>query len=46
MGFFDANALISVLTTEPLGRPLDYRAPEGGCWTGAYVEVPFFGCPC
>ena len=39
-GFFDANALISVLTTEPLGRPLDYRAPEGGCWTGAFVEVP------
>jgi primosomal protein N' (replication factor Y) len=39
-GFFDANALISVLTTEPLGRPLDYRAPEEGCWTGAFVEVP------
>ncbi|MCB2127995.1 MAG: primosomal protein N' [Rhodobacteraceae bacterium] len=39
-GFFDANALISVLTTEPLGRALDYRAPEGGCFLGAFVEVP------
>ncbi|WP_347311126.1 primosomal protein N' [Defluviimonas sp. SAOS-178_SWC] len=39
-GFFDEGALVSVLTTEPLGRPLDYRAPEGGCFTGAFVEVP------
>ena len=39
-GFFDAGELVSVLTTEPLGRPLDYRAPEGGCWLGAFVEVP------
>lgn len=39
-GFFDEGALVSVLTTEPLGRALDYRAPEGGCFTGAFVEVP------
>jgi primosomal protein N' (replication factor Y) len=29
-----------VLTTEPLGRTLDYLAPEGGCAVGAFVEVP------
>jgi primosomal protein N' (replication factor Y) len=29
-----------VLTTQPLGRVLDYRAPEGGCALGAFVEVP------
>ncbi|MEZ5778950.1 MAG: primosomal protein N' [Paracoccaceae bacterium] len=38
--FFDEGALVSVLTTEPLGRALDYRAPEGGCFLGAFVEVP------
>ena len=38
--FFDDGALISVLTTQPLGRALDYRAPEGGCFLGAFVEVP------
>jgi primosomal protein N' (replication factor Y) len=31
---------IGVLTAEPLGRVLDYLAPEGGCVTGAFVEVP------
>ncbi len=40
LSFFDEGALISVLTTEPLGRALDYRAPEGGCFAGAFVEVP------
>ncbi|MBW6506304.1 MAG: primosomal protein N' [Rhodobacteraceae bacterium] len=39
-GFFDAGALVAVLTAEPVGRPLDYRAPEGGCFAGAFVEVP------
>jgi primosomal protein N' (replication factor Y) len=29
-----------VLTTQPLDRLLDYRAPEGGCHLGAFVEVP------
>lgn len=37
---FEAGALVAVLTAEPIGRPLDYRAPEGGCFTGAFVEVP------
>ena len=31
---------MGVLTTQPLDRVLDYRAPEGGCWLGAFVEVP------
>ena len=31
---------MAVLTTQPLDRPLDYRAPEGGAWLGALVEVP------
>ena len=35
---------VGVLTTEPLGRSglgvLDYRAPEGGCGDGDFVEVP------
>lgn len=38
--FFDENALVAVLTTQPLDRLLDYRAPEGGCHLGAFVEVP------
>lgn len=37
---FDEGELISVLTTQPLDRTLDYKAPEGGCFLGAYVEVP------
>ena len=38
--FFDEGALVGVLTTQPLGRTLDYKAPEGGCHIGAFVEVP------
>ncbi|MEZ5886622.1 MAG: primosomal protein N' [Paracoccaceae bacterium] len=38
--FFDEGDLVAVMTTEPLGRALDYRAPEGGCFAGAFVEVP------
>jgi primosomal protein N' (replication factor Y) len=38
--FFDAGTLVGVLTTQPLDRVLDYKAPEGGCWLGAFVEVP------
>ena len=38
--FYNAGDLIAVLTTQPLGRALDYRAPEGGCFLGAFVEVP------
>ena len=37
---FEAGEAVGVLTAEPLGRLLDYRAPEGGCGLGAYVEVP------
>ncbi len=39
-GWFDEGTLVSVLTTQPLDRTLDYRAPEGGCHEGAFVEVP------
>ncbi len=38
--FYDEGALVGVLTTQPLDRVLDYRAPEGGCHLGAFVEVP------
>ena len=37
---FHEGELISVLTTQPLDRALDYKAPEGGCFLGAFVEVP------
>jgi primosomal protein N' (replication factor Y) len=38
--FFDEGTPCAVLTTEPVGRALDYLAPEGGCWLGAFVQVP------
>ncbi len=38
--FFPADAPLSVLTTQPLGKPLDYKSPEGGARTGDFVEVP------
>ena len=34
------GAAIAVLTTQPLDRALDYRAPKGGVAEGAFVEVP------
>ncbi|HMO07163.1 MAG TPA: primosomal protein N' [Paracoccaceae bacterium] len=40
---WEAGETVGVLTTEPvggLGGVLDYRAPEGGCGTGDFVEVP------
>ncbi|MBK1635590.1 primosomal protein N' [Rhodovulum adriaticum] len=37
---FPEDARVAVLTAQPLGRPFDYRAPEGGCSTGDFVEVP------
>ena len=37
---FAPGALLAVLTTQPLGRTLDYRAPEGGCAAGDFLEVP------
>jgi len=39
-GYFEAGARVAVLTAEPIGKPLDYLAPEGGCFPGAFVEVP------
>ena len=39
-GSYQHGDLISVLTTQPLDRTLDYKAPEGGCQIGDYVEVP------
>ncbi|MEP2533336.1 primosomal protein N' [Shimia sp.] len=39
-GYFDEGALVAVLTTQPLDRFLDYKAPAGGCFEGAFVEVP------
>lgn len=38
--YFDQGDLVAVLTTQPLDRTLDYKAPEGGCFVGAFVEVP------
>jgi len=37
---FDTGDTVSVLTVQPPDRLLDYRAPEGGCRTGSFVEVP------
>ncbi|MBT8414681.1 MAG: DEAD/DEAH box helicase, partial [Boseongicola sp.] len=28
------------MTAQPIDRALDYKAPEGGCMKGAFVEVP------
>ncbi len=38
--YFSHGELVGVLTTQPLDRVLDYKAPEGGCFVGAFVEVP------
>ncbi|MBC6436634.1 MAG: primosomal protein N' [Rhodobacteraceae bacterium] len=38
--YFAEGTLIGVLTTEPLDRVLDYKAPAGGCKPGAFVQVP------
>ncbi|MBF9046182.1 primosomal protein N' [Rhodobacterales bacterium LSUCC0031] len=38
--YFEEGALVGVLTPEPIDRVLNYRAPEGGCFLGAFVEVP------
>ena len=37
---YAAGELVGVLTTEPLGRILDYKAPDHGCGDGDFVEVP------
>ncbi|MCC6000131.1 MAG: primosomal protein N' [Pararhodobacter sp.] len=38
--FYPEATPLGVLTTQPLGKLLDYRAPEGGARTGDLVEVP------
>ncbi|MEC9103357.1 MAG: primosomal protein N', partial [Pseudomonadota bacterium] len=38
--YYDPGTLVSVLTTQPIDRLLDYRAPEGGLAQGAFVQVP------
>ncbi len=38
--YFAVNSLVSVLTDQPLDRLLDYKAPVGGVFQGAFVEVP------
>ena len=38
--FYNHGDLISVLTTQPIERCLDYKAPMGGCVLGAFIEVP------
>ncbi len=40
LSFFAEGEPAGVLTTEPLGKTLDYLAPAGGCALGAFVEVP------
>lgn len=37
---YEAGERIGVLTCEPIGRVLDYLAPEGGCGDGDFLEVP------
>jgi primosomal protein N' (replication factor Y) len=37
---FGAGQLVAVLTMQPLDRFLDYKAPEGGVFQGAFVTVP------
>ncbi|WP_245510629.1 primosomal protein N' [Antarcticimicrobium sediminis] len=39
-GMFDEGDLVAVRSTQPLDRTLDYRAPQGGCVLGDFVEVP------
>ena len=29
-----------MLTTQPIERFFDYKAPEGGCFIGSFLEVP------
>jgi len=37
---FVHNELVSVLTTQPINRFLDYKVPFGGLIQGSFVEVP------
>ena len=37
---FSHGELVSVLTTQPIDRFLDYKAPKNGVKLGSYVEIP------
>ncbi len=37
---FEPEQPVAVLTTQPIQRLLDYKAPPEGCALGAFVEVP------
>ncbi|MDA8802460.1 primosomal protein N' [Amylibacter sp.] len=37
---FTDGELVSILTTQPIDRLLDYKAPKEGVKLGSYVEVP------
>ena len=37
---FAQGQAVAVLSTQPIGRALDYAAPDGGCRLGDFVEVP------
>ncbi len=38
--FFNEGDRVAVLTTQPPDQLLDYKAPPGGVFRGAFVEVP------
>ncbi|MXN17252.1 primosomal protein N' [Pseudooceanicola sp. GBMRC 2024] len=38
--YYPEGTLVAVQTAQPIDTTLDYRAPEGGCYLGAYVQVP------
>ena len=38
--YFQQGEIVGVLPAGALDRVLDYKAPEGGCRLGAFVEVP------
>lgn len=40
LSHFAQGELVAVLTAQPLDRFLDYKAPEGGVFQGAFVQVP------
>ena len=40
INYFEKNDTISVLCAEPIAHLLDYKAPDEGCVTGDFVEVP------
>ena len=37
--FFSGGSIVSVLTTEPIDKLLDYLVPREGVYVGTFVEV-------